>query len=67
MDRLTFEQINNTGMKGYIVRNKKRNEILGSIFYYTEWNCLVWEQDKSIIMSRGCLLEVVEFMNDMKK
>lgn len=54
----------------YIVWNKK-NEKLGSIFYYKPWKCWCYQQyikglEGQIIMSWDCLEEIVEFMKRLQ-
>lgn len=63
MARLRFEH--NKDAEEYWVFNKK-SEQLGFIYYYRKWKKWVWEQDKFIIMSKGCMREVADFMETLK-
>ncbi len=42
------------------------HEQLGLIRYWKPWKKYVWEQDKDIIMSNGCLKQVLDFMEKIK-
>jgi len=41
------------------------NEELGYIEYYKKWKKWVWNQNKDIIMSKSCLLEVIKVIDKL--
>lgn len=45
----------------YEVSSIKKGEHLGTVSD-EHWNRWTWEQDQEVLMSRGCLTEVLEFM-----
>lgn len=47
------------------VFNKKKNEHLGDIFLNYKWKCHVWEQCDDVIMSKGCLQEVIGKLGEL--
>lgn len=55
--KLTFEI--NRKENRYEIKNKKK-ELLGFIFFHDEWDFWVWEQERDIIMSKGCLKQIVD-------
>jgi len=56
---LTIEQEFIEGRKTPIY-NVWRTEgnFLGSVFWYSQWRCFVWQQEPESIMSEGCLSEM---------
>jgi len=63
MKRLEFEKITINTIR---VWNKKSLEHLGFIKYFKNWKCYVWTQDDVVIMSEGCLQEVLDYMKKIK-
>lgn len=57
MSRCKFRKERNEDM--YTVTNKK-NEELGVIWFHHSWKKWTWEQNYGIVMSKGCLKEIVE-------
>lgn len=46
------------------------NEELGYIEYYSPWSKFVWNQNKDIIMSKGCLnsvIKLIKIIEQLKK
>lgn len=50
----------------YEVYNKKE-ECLGEIKFYKKWNKWVWEQHSGVVMSKNCLKEIIEKLEQLKK
>ena len=50
----------------YIVWNKKKQH-LGDIYYEKIWKKWVWQQEEDVIMSDGCLKQVVEVLEKIKE
>ncbi len=48
--------------EGFIKVFNKQGEKLGFISRNKEWKCWVWEQELAVIMSAGCLEEIVNYM-----
>lgn len=50
----------------YEIYNVK-DEFLGVISYYRKWKCLVWKQEENIIMSKSCLDEAFQLVENYRK
>ncbi len=50
----------------YFVYNKN-SEVLGYIEYYPPWHKWVWNQRQKVVMSTGCLQEVIDFIKKEAK
>lgn len=48
------------------VRNSK-GVLLGRIYYEEKWRTLVWDQERSIIMSYKCLEQVMAYIKDLSE
>ena len=65
-----IERINKTGFAkntdGFIEVCNGKDELLGIIYKYKNWNKWVWEQDIGVIMSMSCLNDVADYMENIK-
>jgi len=50
--------------KGIFVVLNRNNDELGKIFWYPEWKCFVWKQERGVRMSESCLQEVIGFISN---
>ena len=50
---------------GFIEVCNSKDELLGIIYKYKEWNAYVWEQDIGVIMSASCLNDVSEYIKKL--
>ena len=64
MTRLIFKK--DTEKEYYYVYNR-RDENLGIIMFDYYWNKWIWDQSINVKMSRGCLLEVTNFMGKLSR
>lgn len=63
--KLKFEYDENPEEFAVIGTNK--SERLGLIWWYSAWECWVWEQNNEIIMSEDCLKQIYEFVKELEK
>ena len=63
-DLMGTEWVGNIGFvkrtDGVIEVYNKKDEMLGTIYYYKKWKKWVWEQGKDIIMTWDCQQKVVD-------
>lgn len=52
------------GKTYWSIWNKKK-EKLGIIRYWKPWKKYVWDQDNDIIMSKDCLKQIADFLEDL--
>lgn len=60
---LSFWDIN----EGRIEVYSKKDDYLGAIEYYPNWNTFIWEQDAEVFMSRECLQQVLNKLEKLNK
>ena len=68
-DILGIERIGKTGFakntNGFVEVCNGKDELLGIIYKFKKWNKWVWEQDIGVIMSKSCMKEVAQYMENL--
>jgi len=63
---LRFDKVHDLSCEYHWIVMNHKGECLGQIVPHDPWRCMVYEPIIGIIMSRSCLLEVCEFMDEVE-
>ncbi len=62
-----FEAGQETGKPSYACYNNKTSRELGGVIFYNPWRQYVFESaDEYIVFSQSCLIDIIDFMKQLK-
>lgn len=51
----------------YELRNKKSNEVMGDVYYYSQWRQFVIDFREDCVFNNQCLLDIADFLEQLNK